>query len=117
MANALVAKVLAMHSMNETISEEKFSSLLACIAKKASLPPAIVRALSFFVVRVGTARSLELKLILSSSAAYVLLPLATALQKELGQKTQVAKEVEEVARDLQRELAFVGAILPRFTIQ
>ena len=34
----------------------------------------------------------------------MLLPLVTALQQELGQSTDVAKEVDEVAGDMRRDL-------------
>ena len=43
-------------------------------------------------------------LIKASPAANLLLPLATALEKEIGLEPRVAKEVEEVAEDIRREL-------------
>ena len=51
----------------------------------------------------GLARTLEL--IQASPAADLLVPLVTALQQELGQETHVAKEVDEVAADVRRNLA------------
>ena len=44
-------------------------------------------------------------LIRSSPAASLLLPLTTALELELGLEPRVAKEVEEVAEDIRREMA------------
>ena len=44
-------------------------------------------------------------LIQASPAADLLLPLKTALERELGQEPRVAREVEEVARDIQERLA------------
>ena len=55
----------------------------------------------------GIARTLEL--IQASSAADPLAPLVTALQQELGQETHVAKEVDEVAADVRRNLADLAA--------
>ena len=43
-------------------------------------------------------------LIKASPASELLLPLTTALEKEMGLVPRVAKEVEEVAEDIQREL-------------
>ena len=42
-------------------------------------------------------------LIKASSAADLLLPMTTALEKELGLESRVAKEVEEVAEDIRRD--------------
>ena len=44
-------------------------------------------------------------LIVASPAADLLLPLTTALELELGLEPRVAKEVEEVAEDIRRDLA------------
>ena len=55
----------------------------------------------------GLARTLEL--IQASPAANLLVPLVTALQQELGQETHVAKEVDEVAADVRRNLADLAA--------
>ena len=40
-----------------------------------------------------------------SAAADLLLPLTTALEQEMGLAPRVAREVEEVAQDIRRELA------------
>ena len=44
-------------------------------------------------------------LIVASAAADLLLPLTTALELELGLEPRVAREVEEVAEDIRRDLA------------
>ena len=43
--------------------------------------------------------------VFASPAADLLLPLTTALEKELGLAPRVAKEVEEVAEDILRDMA------------
>ena len=101
-ADALVSKVIVLDQMDRTISESEFSLLLKCLASADNLRPDGIEALTCFVGRVGPARSLEL--IQDSPAAGLLLPLVTALQQELGQSTQVAKEIDEVAGDIRREL-------------
>ena len=54
-------------------------------------------------VDLGPARMREL--IQASPSANLLLPLTTALERELGLEPRVAREVEEVAQDIRRELA------------
>lgn len=44
-------------------------------------------------------------LIRASPVSDLLLPLTTALEMELGEEPRVAKEVEEVAEDIRRDLA------------
>ena len=45
------------------------------------------------------------ELIKASPSANLLLPLTTALELDLGLKPRVAREVEEVAQDIRRDLA------------
>ena len=104
-ANALIWKVIVLDQMDRTISEGDFSLLLNCLTKANKLPHRSMEAIVCFITRVGPARSLEL--IQESSAAQMLLPLVTALQLELGQSTHVAKEVDEVAKDIRDTLAGV----------
>ena len=54
-------------------------------------------------VDLGPARMREL--IQASPSANLLLPLTTALEKELGLEPRVAREVGEIAQDIRRELA------------
>ena len=62
-----------------------------------------VMALIDVSVALGPQRMLEL--IQASPSADLLLPLTTALERELGQEPRVAREVNEVARDIQEVLA------------
>ena len=41
----------------------------------------------------------------TSPSANLLLPLTTALERELGLDPRVAREVEEIAQDIRRDLA------------
>ena len=45
-----------------------------------------------------------LSLIEQSPSTELLVPLVVALQKELGQEPKVAREIEEVAEDIRKEL-------------
>ena len=102
-ANALIWKAIVLDQMDRTISEGEFCLLLKCLERDNKLPNNFIEALTCFISRVGPARSLEL--IQESPAAQILLPLVTALQQELGQRTDVAKEVDEVAKDIRDWLA------------
>ena len=55
-----------------------------------------------FSIELGPARMREL--IQGSPAAPLLLPLTTALEQELGLEPRVAREVDEVAQDIRKEL-------------
>ena len=56
-----------------------------------------------FSVEFGPARLREL--IEASPSSNLLLPLTTALERDLGLQPRVAREVEEVAQDIRRDLA------------
>ena len=101
-AIALVCKAAVLDRMEEILTEGEFSLLLLCLAKADGLLPDFIDVLPQFVARVGPGRALEL--VQASPAAPLLLPLVTALQQELGQATHVAREVNEVAGDVRREL-------------
>ena len=64
-------------------------------------------ALMDFSVDLGPQRMREL--IQTSPSAPLLLPLTTALERELGHEPRVAREVDEVAQDIQRTLADLKA--------
>ena len=59
-------------------------------------------ALADLAAGVGPERMCDL--IKSSPAGDVLLPLRTALERELGLEPRVAREIEEIAEDIRREL-------------
>ena len=66
------------------------------------LPRDVLVALADLSAGVGTERMCDL--IKSSPAGDLLLPLRTALERELGLEPRVAREVEEIAEDIRREL-------------
>ena len=84
------------------ISAKEVSILLKCLEQEDELHQGVIETLTRFSASAGAKRTLEL--IQGSQAAPLLLPLVTALQQELGQVTHVAKEVDEVAGDVRRQL-------------
>ena len=83
--------------------EEDIEAMLAILSKLDSLPREGLDALMELGIDLGPARMLEL--IQASPATDLLLPFTTALEWELGLEPRVAQEVEEVARDIRRDLA------------
>lgn len=75
---------------------------LTILSELDSLPNDVLDGLYWLAVELGPEQLREL--ILASPAAGTLFPLTTALERELGLETRVAKEVEEVAEDIQRDL-------------
>ena len=92
------------------ISEEEASTLLRCLAQIGEIDVVAMRALLQFTVRAGAHRALEI--IDASPADTLLLPLVTALRQGIGQATHVAKEVDEVAEDVRRELLTIELTVP-----
>ena len=109
-STALVFKETILHI---TISESEAATLLKCVAQENELDVGTMRALLQFTVRVGAKRALEI--IQASPAVALLLPLVTALEQELDQATHVAREVDEVARDVRRELVRISVDVPEGT--
>ena len=101
-ASALICKAIVLHQMDESLSESEFSLLLTCLSKEEKLRPGFIHVLTQLVQRLGLSRALEL--IQASPAVLLLLPLVTALQQELSQATNVAREVDEVAQDIRQIL-------------
>ena len=66
------------------------------------MPRDVLEVLADLALGVGPKRMCEL--IRSSPADNLLLPLRTALERELGLEPRVAREVEEIAEDIRREL-------------
>lgn len=85
----------------QAAGETELAALLAGLDNAPTRPP--IQLMGFVIAGIPANRALNL--IQASPAAASLLPLTTALQQELGQKPRVAKETEEVAADVQRELA------------
>lgn len=86
-----------------TTCVQDIETILAILPELDSLPSEVLDALMTLTIELGAAHVHEL--ILTSPSANLLLPLRTALEQELGLETRVAKEVEEVARDIRRNLA------------
>ena len=88
---------------NTAASTADIEAMLELVPSLGSLPREVVGALLAFALQFGAAEIRHL--IRSSPAAGTLLPLTTALELELGLEPRVAKEVEEVAEDIRREMA------------
>ena len=83
--------------------EEDIKTMFTILPKLDSPPREGLDVLMELSIALGPARMLEL--IQASPATDLLLPFTTALEWELGLEPRVAQEVEEVARDIQRDLA------------
>ena len=81
---------------------QDIKAFLALLPELGSLSREFLVALMEFSIQLGPARIHEL--IQGSSAAPLLLPLTTALEQELGLNPRVAREVDEVAQDIRKEL-------------
>ena len=88
---------------NPSGSEQDIEAMLAILPELDSLPSAVLHTLMNFSIDLGPTRMREL--VQASPAADLLLPLTTALEWELGLEPRVAREVEEVAQDIRRDLA------------
>ena len=75
---------------------------LSILPKLNMLPRDVLAVLADLAAGVGPQRMCNL--IKSSPADDLLLPLRTALERELGLESRVAREVEEIAEDIRREL-------------
>ena len=82
--------------------EQDIEAFLALLPELDALPQEALAALMEFSIELGSARMHEL--IQGSPAAPLLLPLTTALEQELGLEPRVAREVDEVAQDIRKEL-------------
>ena len=101
-AEALVTKAVTLRRTGRAMSEGEHVLLLDCAGRSDQLEPVSIEILTQFAAEVGASQALCV--IQDSRAAGLLLPLTTALQQELGLETSVAKEVDEVARDIRRKL-------------
>ena len=99
----LIRARASLASGDTTSCEQDLELLLEIVPELDFLPRYIIDWVMTICVDLGPARMREL--ILASPAADLLLPLTTALEWELGLEPRVAQEVEEVARDLRRDLA------------
>ena len=86
--------------------EHDVEAVLALLPELGLVREAIV-ALMDFGVDLGPQRMREL--IHASPSEHLLLPLTTALERELGHEPRVAREVDEVAQDIQQKLKALKA--------
>ena len=84
-------------------SEQDVDAILASLPTLDNSMKDGIYALMSLSIELGAARLREL--IQGSPSAALLLPLTTALERELGLESRVAREVEEVAQDIRRDLA------------
>ena len=101
-ANAILAS-----GGDRAASEHDVEAVLALLPELGPIPREAFTALMDFSVALGPQRMCEL--IQASPAPHLLSALTTALQRELGREPRVAREVQEVAQDIQRELATLRA--------
>ena len=87
--------------------EHAVEAALALLQELGFISREGIMALIDFSVDLGAQRMREL--IQRSPSAHLLLPLTTALERELGHEPRVAREVDEVAQDIQQTLATLKA--------
>ena len=100
----LIRAEAVLASGDPSACEQDITAILAALPGLGTLP--VVRsldALMAFSIEIGPERMREL--VRASPAADLLLPLTTALEREMGLEPRVAWEVEEVAEDIRRDLA------------
>ncbi len=83
--------------------ERDLRAILPTLPRLDQVPESVIPALAVLSVHLGAERTLEL--IEGSPAEGLLLPMVTALKRELGREPRVAKEVSEIADDIRKELA------------
>ena len=101
-ADALVNKSIVLASLSRPAPPRDIAELLAILPKIDS-PTSAIGALIRSSVDHGPEQMREW--IQASPAAELLLPLTTALEREIGLAPRVPKEVSEVAEDIRRALA------------
>ena len=87
---------------DSAVCEREVEVLLAILPKLDPLEKMNLDTLVELSIGIGIKRMWEL--IQASPGVNLLLPLTTALERELGLETRVAREVEEVAEDIRRKL-------------
>ena len=87
--------------------EHAVEAVLALLPELGFISREGIMALMGFSIDLGPQRMRDL--IQTSPSAPLLLPLTTALERELGHEPRVAREVDEVAQDIQKTLATLKA--------
>ena len=98
----LIRAWATLASGNLSACVRDIEALLEVLPELDSLPSAMLGALMGLSMELRPERMREL--IVASSSATLLLALTTALELEMGLEPRVAREVEEVARDIREEL-------------
>ncbi len=111
--HSLLLRARSALSETPAAAENDLAAALELLPALDLLPSEAFDALVDAAVELGPA--CLLKLIESSASAELLLPLQTALELELGRTPRVAREVEEVAKDIRKGLP--AAIRERVAIQ
>ena len=99
----LTRATAALAEGDRSMCEQDIGTILEILPELDSLPWGFIETLVDFGVELGLERMREL--IAGSRSATLLQPLVVALEQELGIESQVAREVEEVARDIRKNLA------------
>ena len=101
---AIVMKGLAVATVGRTIGKTDAEKLLSDIAEHGLMvfPEQTVFVLLQYVAALEPARALSL--IESTGAIDPLQPVVVALQRELGQNPSVARELDEVSKDVQEQI-------------
>ncbi len=99
-ALALIQK--AQIQAGSTEARPNAAILLSVLSDLESVPVGVLVLLMIFSIDLGPKTMLEL--IEASPAGDLLLPLITALKREIGEDPRVPQEVSEVAEDVRREL-------------
>ena len=107
MASAVLLKATILEEMDLVLEEKDVLLLIESVANQEEIRRGAIYSITRYAARVSPARTLEL--IRESRTEDLLLPLVVALQQELGDTPLVAKEVEEVAADIRRELSRMRA--------
>ena len=93
--------------------ERDLESVLELLPEANSLSTEIIQALMDFTLELGPERVREL--IAESPSEALLLPIMTLVEEDLGLEPRVAREVEEVAGDIRRDLEKRGRLDARGT--
>ena len=105
---AHLARARAFHGMSgPSDCEPDIEATLRILPELEVLPPECLDTLTGLSIEIGPKRMLEL--IQASPSATLLLPLTTALEKDLGLQPRVAREIEEVAQDIHADLSVLRA--------
>ena len=83
--------------------EGDLRAILPTLPRLDHVPESAIPTLAILSAHLGAERALEL--IEGSPAEGLLLPMVTALKRELGREPRVAKEVSETADDIRKVLA------------